>query len=278
MTQWGLVSIVGAGPGDPELITVRGLARLRAADVVVYDRLVDPRLVAEVPAEAERVFVGKACGRASVDQRSIEAILVDRARDGKRVVRLKGGDPFVFGRGGEEVEALVAAGVAFEVVPGVTSATAVPTLAGIPVTHRGLSSSVTIVTAHEDPRKFQESVDWAWLAASSGTLVILMGLKRLEAVCDRLMLEGRSPDTPAAVISAGTLPGQRVVTGCLATLPEAVAAAELRSPALIVVGEVVRFPELLEAGEQVSPYAVSAGQVDASPELLSVFSLLAKAG
>lgn len=278
MKQWGFVSIVGAGPGDPELITVRGLARLRAADVVVYDRLVDPRLVDEVPAEAERVFVGKACGRASVDQRTIEAILVDRAREGKRVVRLKGGDPFVFGRGGEEVEALVTAGVAFEVVPGVTSATAVPALAGIPVTHRGLASAVTIVTAHEDPRKFQESVDWAWLAASSGTLVILMGLKRLESVCDRLMLEGRSPDTPAAVISAGASPDQRVVAGCLATLPEAVAAAELRSPALIVVGEVVRFQELLESGERVAPYAMSTGQPGVGPELLSVFSLLARAG
>ena len=275
MTQWGFVSIVGAGPGDPELITVRGLARLRAADVVVFDRLVDPRLVAEVPAGAERVFVGKACGRASIDQRTIEAILVDRAREGKRVVRLKGGDPFVFGRGGEEVEALVSSGVAFEVVPGVTSATAVPALAGIPVTHRGLASSVTIVTAHEDPRKFQESVDWAWLAASSGTLVILMGLKRLESVRDRLMLEGRSPDTPAAVISSGTLPEQRVVTGCLATLPTIVAAAELPSPALIVVGEVVRFQELLAAGEPTRPYAV-AERPDASPEFLSVFSLLAK--
>lgn len=277
MTQWGFASIVGAGPGDPELITVRGLARLRTADVVVYDRLVDPRLVAEVPAEAERVFVGKTCGHASVDQRTIESILVDRAREGKRVVRLKGGDPFVFGRGGEEVEALVSAGVAFEVVPGVTSATAVPALAGIPVTHRGLSSSVTIVTAHEDPRKFHESVDWAWLAASSGTLVILMGLKRLESVCDRLMLEGRSPDTPAAVISAGTLPGQRVVTGSLAMLPELVAAAELRSPALIVVGDVVRFQELTAVSDQVMPHARAAGESDARPELLSVFSLLAKA-
>lgn len=277
MEHWGLVSIVGAGPGDPELITVRGLARLRAADVVVYDRLVDPRLVDEVPATAERVFVGKACGRASVDQRTIETILVDRAREGKRVVRLKGGDPFVFGRGGEEVEALVTAGVTFEVVPGVTSATAVPALAGIPVTHRGLASSVTIVTAHEDPHKFQESVDWGWLAASSGTLVILMGLKRLGSVCDRLMLEGCSPDTPAAVVSAGTLPGQRVVTGFLATLPEAVAVAELLSPALIVVGEVVRFQKLLASGEVAAPHVMTAGQPGTSPELLSVFSLLAKA-
>jgi uroporphyrin-III C-methyltransferase len=278
VTEWGMVSIVGAGPGDPELITVRGLSRLRAADVVVYDRLVNPHLLDEGPPLAERVFAGKVPGFAMLDQRAIEAVLIDRARAGKRVVRLKGGDPFVFGRGGEEVEALIAAGVACEVVPGVTSATAVPAMAGIPVTHRAMASSVTIVTAHEDPRKFQESVDWSWLAASSGTLVILMGLRRLESICQRLIAEGRSPDTPAAVISAGTLPDQQTVTGCLASLPEAVADAGVRSPSLIVVGDVVRFSDLLEPIEPALATGAAPGATDSGPELLPLYSLLARAG
>src|SRR5689334_3861611 len=173
MTGIGLVSLVGAGPGDPELITVRGLTRLRAAETLVYDRLVDPRLVAEAPADAERVFVGKAAGYAALEQDDIETLMIARARAGRRVVRLKGGDPFVFGRGGEEVEALVAAGVPVEVVPGITSAIAAPASAGIPVTHRGLASSVTIVTGHDAPDKTGNAVDWDWLAASQGTLVIL---------------------------------------------------------------------------------------------------------
>jgi uroporphyrin-III C-methyltransferase len=153
MTPHGMVSIVGAGPGDPELITLRGLARIRAAEVLVHDRLVAPELIAEAPADAEVMFAGKARGIAALDQRAIEALLIDRARAGKRVVRLKGGDPYLFGRGGEEVVALVAAGIPVEVVPGLTSAIAAPASAGIPVTHRELSSSLTIVTGHEDPAK-----------------------------------------------------------------------------------------------------------------------------
>jgi uroporphyrin-III C-methyltransferase len=234
----GRVALVGAGPGDPELITVRGLRRLQAADVVVYDRLIHPALLDEAPRWAERVFVGKVPG-AGHDQRAIEALLIARARAGRQVVRLKGGDPFVFGRGGEELAALAAAGVEVEVVPGVTSALAVPALAGIPVTQRGLSSAVTIVTAHEDPTKLAASVDWDWLAASCGTLVILMGLGRLAAICERLLAAGRAPDCPAAVIANGTLPTQRQVTAPLCELAAAAASAELTSPALIVIGEVV---------------------------------------
>ena len=252
----GFVSLVGAGPGDPELLTVRGLRLLRTADVVVYDRLIDPRLLQEVPDEAERIFVGKTPGRAGLDslepsrrQRSIEAVLIERARAGKHVVRLKGGDPFVFGRGGEEVEALAAAGIPYEVVPGITSAIAVPACAGIPVTHRELSSSVTIVTGHEDPQKPEGSVDWSWLARCTGTLVILMGLELIESICARLIAEGRAPATPAAVISSGTLPNQRTVTAPLAQLPELVARSQLRSPAIIVVGEVARFPEMLASAD-----------------------------
>ena len=218
MSPVGSVSIVGAGPGDPELMTVRGLNRLRRADVVVYDRLVDPSLLDEAPPTAELVFAGKARGFVALDQRAIEALLIARAQAGKQVVRLKGGDPYVFGRGGEEVAALVAAGIPVEVVPGVTAATAVPASAGIPVTHRDWSSSLTIVTGHEDPTKDEDNVDWNWLAASQGTLVILMGLAQLPRIRERLLAGGRAADTPAAVISAGTRPDQRIVTAPLAEL------------------------------------------------------------
>lgn len=241
----GMVSLVGAGPGDPELITLRGLRCLQAAEVVVFDRLIDPRLLDEVPRDAERIFVGKALGFAVMDQRSIEDVLIDRARSGKYVVRLKGGDPFVFGRGGEEVEALTSAGVDYEIVPGISSAIAVPASAGIPVTHRDLSSTVTVITGHEDPSKPESSVDWRWLAQSSGTLVILMGLERLDAICTRLLAEGCHPCTPAAAVSSGTLPNQRTVTSTLERLPSTVKHAQLRSPAVIVIGEVAAFPDTL---------------------------------
>src|SRR5215212_4165550 len=245
MNVTGRVSIVGAGPGDPELITVRALARIRTADVLIYDRLVDPALVAEAPPTVERVFAGKARGFAALEQHEIEALLIARAVAGKHVVRLKGGDPYVFGRGGEEVASLVAAGIQVEVVPGISSALAAPASAGIPVTHRELSSSLTIVTGHEDPTKPESAVDWDWLAASNGTLVILMGLSQLPGIRDRLIAGGRSAETPSAAIANGTRPDQRVVTASLADLPEVVAAAQLVAPALIVVGDVVRCRELL---------------------------------
>jgi uroporphyrin-III C-methyltransferase len=253
MTHRGIVSLVGAGPGDPELITVRGLNRLRSADVVIYDRLIDPRLLDHVSNEAERIFVGKARGAAVMSQRAIEAIMIERARAGNRVVRLKGGDPFVFGRGGEEIEALAAAGIEYEVVPGITSAIAGPAGAGIPVTHRGLSAMFTVVTGHQDPsgnsssgrRPSGSSVDWTWLAHGNGTLVILMGLEQIETICDRLIAGGRAPNTPAAVISAATWPTQRTVTATLADLAAIAAEAYLQSPALIVIGDVVAFADAL---------------------------------
>src|SRR5215212_9514747 len=257
-TARGRVSIVGAGPGDPELITVRALVRIRSAEVLVYDRLVDPALIDEAPPTAERVFAGKARGFAALEQHEIEALLIARALAGKHVVRLKGGDPYIFGRGGEEVATLVAAGIPVEVVPGVSSALAVPASAGIPVTHRDLSSSLTIVTGHEDPAKPEAAVDWDWLAGSNGTLVILMGLSQLPGIRDRLIAGGRSPETPAAAIAGGTRPDQRVVTASLADLPEVVAAAQLVAPALIVVGDVVRCRELL------APSALNGAPVTAS--------------
>lgn len=225
----GRVYLVGAGPGDPGLITVKGLEVLRAADVVVYDRLVSPALVAEAPAEAERVV--------RTDQGEVNAVLIERARRGLRVVRLKGGDPFVFGRGGEECRALADAGVPFQVIPGVTSATAVPAAAGIPVTHRGIASAFAVVTGHEC--EGQPDVDWEALARVP-TLVVLMGLTALPEIVARLRAQGAGADTPVAVIASGTLPEQQVVSGTLDDISDLVATAGLGSPATIVIGEVVR--------------------------------------
>lgn len=244
MTTPGLVSLVGAGPGDPELITLKGVKRLREAEVIFYDRLIDPRILDEVPLSAERIFVGKARRMKVLDQRGIEAVIIARSRSGKRVVRLKGGDPFVFGRGGEEIQAFAAAGIPFEVVPGISSAISVPASAGIPVTHRELASSVTVVTGHEDPNKSNGSVDWDWVAGSLGTVVVLMGLERVEAICGRLIRGGRGSDTPAAAIAAGTWPQQRVVVGSLDSLPGLVKREQLQPPATIVIGDVVTFSEL----------------------------------
>ncbi|HEV3308958.1 MAG TPA: uroporphyrinogen-III C-methyltransferase [Chloroflexota bacterium] len=241
----GLVSLVGAGPGDPELITVKGLDRLRHCDVVVFDRLIDVRLLGETRPDAERVFVGKAPGVVVLSQRGIEQVLIGRARQGKRVVRLKGGDPFVFGRGGEEIEALAAAGIEWEVVPGVTSAVAAASAAGIPLTHRDLSSTVMVVTGHEDPAKPDSAVDWSWVARSNGTIVVLMGLERLDRICRTLVTHGLDPETRGAVVSNATNANQRSVFAPIASLARAVASADLTGPAAIVFGEVTRFPEMV---------------------------------
>jgi uroporphyrinogen III methyltransferase/synthase len=228
------VYLVGAGPGDPGLITRRGAELLGRADVVVYDRLADPSLLGLAPAAAERVNVGKAPGNVEMDQDGINAVLVDRGGAEKLVVRLKGGDPFVFGRGGEEAEALAAAGVPFEVVPGITSAIAAPAYAGIPVTHRGLSTHVTVVTGHEDPAKGTTDTDWDALARAGGTLVILMGAGRIGDLAERLVAGGRSPETPVAAVRWGTRPEQRTIRATLATIGD----AGVRPPSAIVVGPV----------------------------------------
>ena len=240
------VYLVGAGPGDPGLITAKGLEILRSADVLVYDRLVAPALVAEAPPAAERVFVGKPPhgGGADRAQDEIHELLVNRAQRGLTVVRLKGGDPFVFGRGAEECEALHAAGVPFQVVPGVTSAIAAPAAAGIPVSHRRLASAFAVVTGHECAGG--SSLDWDALARVP-TLVVLMGLSALSEITARLLAHGADPDTPAAVIASGTLPAQRTVVATLATLAERVAEEGLEPPATVVVGEVVQVRELLSA-------------------------------
>jgi uroporphyrinogen III methyltransferase/synthase len=240
----GRVTLVGAGPGDPGLITLHGVEALRQADAVVYDYLASPELLAHAPEQAELIYVGKQAGRHTLAQSEINALLVRLAREGKRVVRLKGGDPFVFGRGGEEAEALVAAGVPFDVVPGVTSAIAAPAYAGIPVTHRGVASSLAIVTGHEDPQKATSAIDWGSLAGID-TLVFLMGVANLPAIAAELIAHGRRSDTPAAVIQWGTVGRQRTVTGTLADIATRVEEAGLGSPAVTVVGAVVGLRERL---------------------------------
>jgi uroporphyrin-III C-methyltransferase len=234
----GRVYLVGAGPGDPELITLKGLRCLRAADVVVYDRLISPYLLDEAPSQAERVYVGKELGCHSMQQEGINALLIKCARQGQLVVRLKGGDPFVFGRGGEEALALAHAGIPFEVVPGVSSAIAVPAYAGIPVTHRDHASSVTIVTGHEQHTHASSSFDLKTLANVKGTLVIMMGVEALSHITQRLLDGGLSPDTAAAVIQQGTLPQQRVIAGTLANIAERSKIANIKSPAVTVIGAV----------------------------------------
>ena len=234
----GRAYLVGAGPGDPELLTLKGLRALQEAAVVVYDRLANPRLLDFASSGAERIYVGKEAQRHAMTQEEINALLVERVQQGNVVCRLKGGDPFVFGRGGEEAEALTAAGLRWEYVPGITSAIGVPGYAGIPVTHRALCSAFAVVTAHEDPSKPESSIRWKHLAAGVDTLVFLMGVERLPKIVEQLLAHGRSPDTPAAVISWGTYPRQQTVEGTLADIVSRCEAAGLNPPAVTVVGDV----------------------------------------
>jgi uroporphyrinogen III methyltransferase/synthase len=232
----GVVYLVGAGPGDPGLITARALELIASADVILHDRLIPAEALAGAPDDAQVLYVGKEPGDASVPQAEIEERLIAEARANRSVVRLKGGDPFVFGRGGEEAEALAAAGVPFEVVPGVTAGVAAPAYAGIPVTHRDDASAVAFVTGHEDPQKEESALDWNALARFPGTLVLYMGVKRLPEIVAALTDAGRDPTEPAAAVERGTLPGQRAVSATLAELPAAVAEAGLRPPSILLFG------------------------------------------
>lgn len=241
-TQYGTVYLVGAGPGDPDLITVRGQRLLQSADVVVYDRLIHADLVREVHPGAELFFVGKAPGEHKVLQAEINALLATKARRGREIVRLKGGDPFVFGRGGEEALHLRQADIPFEVVPGISSATGVPAYAGIPVTHRGRSRAFTVVTGHTCAMD-DTALDWAHLT-SVDTLVILMGLRRLPQIAEKLVEQGRAPETPVAVIEAGATSNQTVVQGTLQSIEERL--GSLNPPATIVVGEVAQWGAALD--------------------------------
>ena len=244
-THRGIVYLVGAGPGDPGLLTVKGKECLEQADIVLYDYLANPALLDYAPAGAERVYVGRRGRGQYQEQSAINRMLIERAQAGQVVVRLKGGDPFVFGRGGEEAEAVAAAGVPFEIVPGVTAAVAVPAYAGIPVTHRTLASTVTVVTGHEDPSKGATVIDWPKLAATTGTLVFMMGMKTLPMIVSRLLDEGRSADTPVAAIRWGTRAQQRTIIGTLQDIVVKAAQAALEPPTVIVVGDVVKLRDQL---------------------------------
>ncbi|HUA71233.1 MAG TPA: uroporphyrinogen-III C-methyltransferase [Solirubrobacteraceae bacterium] len=240
------VYLVGAGPGDPGLLTARALELIAAADVIVYDRLIPASALDGARPNATLVYAGKEGGGPSMPQAEISDLLVSHGRSAEVVVRLKGGDPFVFGRGGEEAEALTEADVAFEVVPGVTAGVAGPAYAGIPVTHRDAASAVAFVTGHEDPTKPSSALDWGALAAFPGTLVFYMGVRQLPLIASRLVEGGRESSEPAAVVERGTLPDQRVVTGSLATIADVAAAAGIRAPALIVVGAVAGLRDSLQ--------------------------------
>ncbi|WP_431857858.1 uroporphyrinogen-III C-methyltransferase [Azospirillum sp.] len=248
----GRVYLVGAGPGDPDLLTVKALRLIREAEVVVYDRLVGAGIIDLIPRRAERVFVGKAPRNHAVPQHEINAILVRLGLSGRRVVRLKGGDPYVFGRGSEEALALAEHGIPFEIVPGVTAATGCGAYAGIPLTHRGLATGVRFVTGHGKDDEALEH-DWASMADPNTTLVLYMALMNLGEIRARLLDAGMDPATPAAVVAAGTTDRQALVTGTLADLPERVAGADLPPPCLIIIGRVVSLAPKLAWFEAAEP-------------------------
>jgi uroporphyrinogen III methyltransferase/synthase len=245
----GKVYLVGAGPGDPELITLKGLECIKNADVIIYDYLASPGLLKHAREHAEIIYVGKKGGDHTLSQDRINALIAEKAQKGFTVTRLKGGDPFIFGRGGEEAEVLVDARIPFEIIPGVTSAIAAPAYAGIPLTHRKFTSTIAFVTGHEDPSKAESSIDWEAIARGIGTIVFLMGVKNLPHITDRLMHHGMPPETPVALVRWGTTPKQTTVSGTLATIVERTKAAGLKPPAIIVVGHVVKLREKMQMFE-----------------------------
>ena len=243
----GKVYLVGAGPGDPGLITLRGQYLLGRAEVVVYDYLANVKLLKHVPESAIRIYAGKKGGATHTHtQDEINQMLVDHARAGRIVVRLKGGDPFIFGRGGEEIERLAGSGINFEVVPGVTSATAAATYAGIPITHRGYTASVAFLTGHEDPTKPNSNIHWDKLATGAGTIVVYMGIKNLPVIMENLIKHGRDPETPVAVVRWASTPKQHSVVGTLETITDIVREAGIRPPSLIIIGDVVRLRDTID--------------------------------
>jgi len=246
--NYGKVYLVGSGPGDPELLTLKARRLIDNAEVVIFDQLPGKAILDSMPANAEKIDVGKYAGNHTMTQAEINELLVQKAKEGKRVVRLKGGDPYVFGRGGEEAEVLASEGIEFEVVPGITSAIAVPAYAGIPVTHRESTSMVTFITGHEDPTKPESGLDWETLAKFEGTIVILMGVKMLGRNAEELIKYGKDPSTPVAVIERGTRPDQRVTVGNLANIADLAKEYKIKAPAITVIGDVVRMHDIL--GEQ----------------------------
>ena len=249
-SHMGKVYLVGAGPGDPGLLTLKAKECIEKGDVVVYDYLANRVFLGYARKDAELIYVGKEGGRHTMSQEKINELIVGKAKEGLKVVRLKGGDPFIFGRGGEEAQELVKAGIPFEIIPGVTSAIAVPAYAGIPLTHRDYTSTVAFITGHEDPTKETSHIEWDKLATGAGTLVFLMGVGNLAKIASSLMEHGRSPKTPVAVIRAGTVPEQRTVTGSLDKIAEIAKQGKIRPPAIIVVGDVVRLRQELNWFEE----------------------------
>ncbi len=242
----GKVILVGAGPGDPGLLTMKGHDAIRHADTVVYDHLVDPAIVNFTPPDAQRIYVGKKAGKQTCSQEEIHEILAREALAGKAVVRLKGGDPFIFGRGGEECAFLRERGIEFEIIPGVSALSAVPAYAGIPITCRDSSAIFVAVTGHEHSCKSESQVDWASLAKIQGTLIVFMGILNIRWIAEQLIQSGKSAVTPVAVIQWGTCPNQKTITGILVNIADRVEEAGIRPPGLIVIGEVVQLKEQLD--------------------------------
>jgi uroporphyrin-III C-methyltransferase len=247
MTYSGKVYLVGAGPGDPGLMTLKGKALLECADVVIYDALVSPPILGMINPQAEQINAGKRKGMHSMLQEDITQLLIEKAKEAAIVVRLKGGDPFIFGRGGEEMEALVEAGIPVEVVPGITSGIAAPAYAGIPLTHRNYSSSVTFVTGHEGAGKYRPAVNWQAIAHGSETMVIYMGIHNLAAIVEQLLAAGLSSATPVALVRWGTRPNQEELTGTLETIVQQVEEKQFGAPAIAVIGSVVNLHSVLSA-------------------------------
>lgn len=269
----GTVYLVGAGPGDPELLTLRAARLLTDAEVVVYDNLVSPEVMARVNPSARRIYAGKKRANHSMPQQDINSLLVELAQQYRTVVRLKGGDPFIFGRGGEEMEELARQGIAFEVVPGITAACGISCYAGIPLTHRDYAQSVTFVTGHQ--KDGSSDLDWHALARARQTVVIYMGLGAIDEICRQLIAHGRSPDTPIALVERGTTVRQRVLTATLATMSARVAETTINAPTLTIVGDVVRLAEQLQWYDpQGSTAQVSVGITAAATSWFSTFPLL----
>jgi len=244
--ETGKVFLVGAGPGDPELITVKGFNAVRKADVILYDFLVNPGLLINTKPESECILVGKKCGKRTISQQQINRMLIEKAINGQTVVRLKGGDPFIFGRGGEEAEALFKAGIEFQIIPGVTAAVAAAAYAGIPLTHRHYGSSFALVTGYKSDVSNNASPDWKALATGIDTVAIYMGVGKLKEIINNFLKFGRNPDTPVAVIENGTCENQKTVAGLLNNIVERVSLDPIESPAMIIIGEVVRLRKKLK--------------------------------
>ena len=245
--KYGKVYLVGSGPGDPELLTMKARRLIDTADVVIYDQLPGKAILDSIPQNTEKIDAGKFAGDHKLSQWETNELIIKKAKEGKMVVRLKGGDPYMFGRGGEEAEVLVEAGVEFEVVPGITSAIAAPAYAGIPVTHRDHASMVTFITGHEDPTKDETALDWETLARFDGTIVIFMGVKMLGRNTGELLKFGKDPNTPVALIERGTRPDQRVTIGTLETIADIAKEQSVKAPAITLIGDVVKLHEILGA-------------------------------